>query len=116
MSAAKEVVPKQDRRKIARTRVLLRGLVCDPAGAPRYTCAIREVTPSGARITLPMGQKAHPEICLIHVRERMAYEAILLWHNSIEAGYALLATIPLSKDGDERARQMLSLCGESSAA
>jgi hypothetical protein len=114
MTAPKKVEP--ERRRNIRKRVLLRGLVCDPAGAPKYTCAIREVTPSGARITLPMGRQAFPEICLIHVRERVAYEAILLWHNTIEAGYALLAAVPLSRDGDERARQMLGLCGESGAA
>lgn len=116
MTVRKEIAPTPERRKNERTRVLLRGLVCDPAGAPKYTCAIREVTPNGARITLPLGQKAFPEIFLVHVRERVAYEAILLWHNTIEAGYALLATVPLSRDGDERARQMLGLCGESTAA
>ena len=116
MTVRKEIVPKTERRKNARTRVLLRGLVCDPAGAPQYTCAIREVTPGGARITLPMGRKAVPEICLVHVREKVAYEAILLWHNTIEAGYALLAAVPLTQAGDERTRQMLSLCGEASAA
>jgi hypothetical protein len=114
MTVPKTTAP--ERRKNTRKRVLLRGLVCDPAGAPKYTCAIREVTPSGARITLPMGRKAFPEICLVHVREKVAYDAILLWHNTVEAGYALLSDIPLSPNGDERARQMLGLCGASSAA
>lgn len=112
MTVPKAIVPQPDRRKSARTRVLLRGLVCDLAGTPKYTCAIREVTTGGARITLPLGRKAFPEICLVHVREKVAYEAILLWHNTVEAGYALLAATPLSQEGDERTRRMLGLCGE----
>ena len=115
MTLPKVATPKSERRKCVRTRVLLRGLVCDMVGAPIFTCAIRELTQSGARIAIPSGRRVPSEVCIIDVRQRVAYEAILLWHNTVDAGFALLTTIPLSKTGDARVRRLFGHCGESIA-
>lgn len=107
--------PQPDRRKNIRMRVLLRGLVCDSAGGPSYSCAIRELTQGGARIAIPEGRTVSPEICLINVRERVAYDAILLWQNHVEAGFALLNTMALSRTGEARNRHLYELCVGSAA-
>jgi hypothetical protein len=110
MKIPSAAAPQSERRKIVRTRLLLRGLVCDATGTSSYTCAIRELTQSGARIAIPDGRTLSPEICLVNVRDRVAYDAILLWHNHIDAGFVLLNKIPLSPAGDERVRRLHALC------
>lgn len=116
MTASNATVPQPERRKTVRTRVLLRGLVCNPDGAASFSCAIRELTERGARIALPDGRAVPTEICLINVREKVAHDAILLWHNHVEAGFALLSTLPLTASGDPRVRRMYELCAGSSTA
>ena len=114
MSVPTVATPQSERRKIVRTRLLLRGLVCDSDGFSGFTCAIRELTQRGARIAIPDGRALSPEICLINVREKVAYDAILLWHNHIDAGFALLNAIPLSAAGDARVRRLFRHCVGSS--
>ena len=99
-----------ERRRSVRTRVMLRGLVCDSAGVPSFTCAIRELTQRGARIGLPAGRAVASEICLVNVREKIAHDAILLWRNRVQAGFALLSTIALSPTGDARTRRLYNHC------
>jgi hypothetical protein len=110
MSVPRVDAPQSERRKIVRTRLLLRGLVCDLTGSSSFTCAIRELTQRGARIAIPDGRTLAPEICLINVREKVAHDAILLWHNHVDAGFALLNIIPLSALGDARVRRLYGLC------
>ena len=110
MKPANTPTPATERRKNVRTSVMLRGLVCDSAGVPSFTCAIRELTQRGARIALPSGRPVASEICLVNVRDKTAHDAILLWHNRVQAGFALLSTIALSPTGDARTRRLYNHC------
>jgi hypothetical protein len=110
MKLSRAMAAPSERRKSVRTRVLLRGLVCEPSGTPSFTCAIRELTRTGARIALPAGRAVAAEICLINVREKVAHDAIMLWHNHIEAGFALLNTLALSPTGDPRSQRLYANC------
>jgi len=102
MSSASELPPLAERRPKPRRKVLLGGVVTWSDGARSFACSIRNLSESGARITVPRGQGVSTHVYLINVPHRIAYEAQIVWNNGAEAGVAFFKTIPLDGLSDPK--------------
>jgi hypothetical protein len=85
-----------------RRRVLLGGIVTDNDGARSVRCAIRNQTDAGALITIPNCYRLPPDIYLINMHERIAYEALTVWVDDPLAGIAFVKALPLAELSDPK--------------
>src|SRR6478609_2723069 len=83
--ASPSTTPSIERRPERRNRVLLGGVVASIDGSQSFNCMIRDIGPSGARV-FPRGRQVPPDFFLIHIRDRVAYEATVIWSNGKEVG------------------------------
>ena len=74
-----------ERRPKRRNRVLLGGIVASVDGSHSFNCMIRDISPGGARV-FPRGQQVPSNLYLIHIRDRVAYEATVIWNNGKDVG------------------------------
>lgn len=72
--------PRSERRR----RVLLGGVV-SADGVQSFECAIRDITEEGARL-FARGAKFPAQFHLIHVRDRTAHRARVIWNRDSEVG------------------------------
>ena len=86
VSKASELPPPAERRPKPRRRVLLGGLVAYSDGARSFACTIRDLSATGARITLPPNLAVPAKIYLINLRDRTAHEGTIVWNKGAEAG------------------------------
>ena len=77
--------PTIERNPKRRNRVLLGGVVASVDGSRSFNCMIRDITHSGARL-FPRGRQVPSSLYLIHIRDRVAYEATVTWNNGKEVG------------------------------
>lgn len=89
-----------DRRPKRRTRSLLSGIVTYNNGAETFSCAIRNFSEAGARITVPAGVTVPGRLFLIRIRHRIAHDAIVMWHDGREAGLKFERSIALGENVD----------------
>jgi hypothetical protein len=101
-SHATELPPRIERRPKQRKRVLLSGIVAYSAGARSFPCSIRNLTESGARITLPVNLAVPSNVYLINLRERIAHEAKIVWTNGAEAGLSFVGSVALADVTDPK--------------
>jgi hypothetical protein len=99
---ASDMSSERERRLRRRHRVLLGGIVTHNEGAHSFGCTIRNQTDAGALITLPKGRCLPPNIYLINLRERIAYEALTVWTDGRVAGLAFLESVPLAEMTDPK--------------
>lgn len=104
--------PTPERRPQRRTRVLLGGLIAFFDGTQHFDCTIRDLTISGARISLPRNQPIPSMIYLINMRDRTAHEAKIAWNNGKEAGLSFLKSFPLSEITDSKLSYLKQLWHE----
>jgi hypothetical protein len=97
VSSAIELPPPAERRPKPRRRVLLGAIVTWSDGARSFGCMIRNLSESGARITVPPNQGMPAHVYLINLPHRIAYEAQIVWNNGAEAGVAFFKSIPLDQ-------------------
>ena len=71
------------------------GLVVRPDLGVSYRCAIRDQSPWGVRLKLPVGAVAPDTFWLIDVAEARAHQAIMIWRAYPEIGVALTDPIDL---------------------
>ena len=81
----KSSTSSNERRPKRRQRVLLGGIVAFADGSQSFKCLIRDVSETGARV-FPRGQQVPSDFYLIHMRDRLAYEAKVVWTNGKEVG------------------------------
>src|SRR5438552_7338617 len=81
-----DLPPTADRRPQRRRRTLLGGRVTFNDGAHVFDCTIRDLSDGGARITVPGQQPIAPHVFLINIRDRVAYEALVVWNRGGQAG------------------------------
>ena len=76
-----------ERREAHRDRVLLGGKI---VYGPGYTadCCIRDLTPRGAKVSMPPNQYPPESFYLIVVRDGLAHRVRTLWSHAREAGVA----------------------------
>ena len=97
---ADDVPPPAERRPSPRKRVLLRGVVTYLGGTHSFDCMIRDLSESGARISLSAVQPISSHVYLIDVRGRTAYEATVVWNKGMQLGLKFLKTLPLANVTD----------------
>ena len=79
-----------DRRKTARTRTYLGGVLAFQERYATLDCTIRNLSDEGARITVDGSAILPDEFDLAVSRNDRAYRAKLIWRSASEAGLAFL--------------------------
>jgi len=75
-----------DERGANRKRILLSGKVVYGEGNFAHDCTIRNLSETGARITLPKGECVPTRVFLIDKRTATAYEAAVTWIKAPDFG------------------------------
>jgi hypothetical protein len=95
-----DLPPMAERRPKMRKRVLLTGIIAYDEGAHSFHCTIRNLSESGARLAVTDNALFPSDFYLINVRDRVAYDAKLVWNKRSEIGVTFKATIPLASITD----------------
>jgi hypothetical protein len=90
-----------ERRPAPRSRVLLTGILCYENGAHSFRCTIRDLSETGARVTLPPNLVVPKPVYLIDLRSRLAYQAERMWSDHKWAGLKFLRRIELDRLEDK---------------
>jgi PilZ domain len=96
MNDDKSLPPPAERRPKSRKRVLLTGIVTYAEGAYSFECTIRNLSETGARLAVGKNMQFPTDFYLINVRDRVVYDAKLVWNNSTEVGATFRDTMPLA--------------------
>ena len=75
-----------ERRPSQRRRFLLGGIVTFADGAVSFDCIIRNQSEGGAKLSHDKDVQFPPRFYLINIRDRMVYEAELVWSKESESG------------------------------
>jgi len=97
------------RRTDLRARSLMSGKVIVGDCQMSIDCVIRNLSPRGARITLPRAIDLPAAIGLLIVREGLFCEAAVAWRNGDQTGLAFRARHDLKKDADPSRRSVRAL-------
>ncbi len=85
--ALSELGPEaSERRRVRRSRVLLRGKLVFDDGALSTDCIVRDLSVWGARIRLPTEIVLREEMYLIESQTCVAHEAKVIWKNGCDMG------------------------------
>ncbi|HVW73344.1 MAG TPA: PilZ domain-containing protein [Rhizomicrobium sp.] len=90
--------PPAEHRGKRRRRVLLSGLGYVPQTLATFDCTIRDLSETGARITVRPGAIIPTHFLLINIRDRIAYEVQTIWRRESELGLTIARPIPLAAD------------------
>jgi hypothetical protein len=90
-----ELPPLANRRPTGRKRAFLGCKIIYDEGRYSFPCTIRNISPSGARITFASGERMPSSFYLINERERTGHKARIIWASLAEAGVELESTFPL---------------------
>ena len=90
------IPPPADRRPKSRARVLLSGIVTHSDGAYSFDCSFRNLSETGARVTVGKNAQFPTEFFLINIRDRVAYDCKVVWNKGGEVGVTFKAVVPLS--------------------
>ena len=82
-------------RHVRRNRVVLGGVISYADGAHSFNCAIRDITDTGARVVV-RGQQFPSGFYLINIRDRLVYDAKVVWNNGSAVGVSFKKTIRLA--------------------
>ena len=88
--------PPAERRPKGRKRVLLTGIVAYANGAHSFHCTIRNLSETGARLAVGNNAQFPSDFYLINIRDRVVYDAKLVWNRGPEIGVTFKATLPLA--------------------
>ena len=96
MNNLKQSVVADDRsdehRAGQRKRALLPAVGCDPQGEHKFDCTIRDLSETGARIGFSKGTNFSQGLQIINVRDKLVYEARVVWCGASEAGVSFVKT------------------------
>jgi hypothetical protein len=92
--------PVAERRPKSRKRVLLTGIIAYGNGAHSFHCTFRNLSETGARLTVGHNAQFPSDFYLINIRDRVAYDAKLVWNRGGEIGITFKHTIPLAGIAD----------------
>lgn len=98
-------------RKSPRRRTLLGGKVVYGEGKFVRDCRIRDLSETGARISLPKGEFIPERIFLLECRRPVAYEAIISWSKAPEFGLRFVNTYQLKREVPLELQYLVSLWG-----
>ncbi len=81
-----QVPASMERRRVRRSRVLLRGKLVFDEGALSSDCIVRDLSVWGARIRLPSEVLLRDEMYLIESQNCIAHESKVVWKNGHDVG------------------------------
>src|SRR5580704_4455234 len=87
----------KDARRAGRKPVLNRAMIVLDKGAIKLPCTIRDLSATGARITLARAVELPAIVHLIDVPSHMAYEAAVARREHPVYGLAFIEALPLRK-------------------
>jgi len=92
--------PVAERRPRTRKRVLLTGIITYAQGAHSFDCTFRNLSDTGARIGVGKNMPFPSEFHIINIRDRIAYDAKLVWNKGGEIGVTFKKATPLAAISD----------------
>ena len=95
-SESDDMPPLAERRPKTRKRVLLTGIITYAEGAHSFDCTIRNLSETGARIGVGKNMQFPSDFYVINVRDRIAYDAKLVWNKGSEIGVTFKKVTPLA--------------------
>jgi hypothetical protein len=88
--------PPAERRPKGRKRVLLTGIIAYANGARSFHCTIRNLSETGAQLAVGNNAQFPSDFYVINIRDRIAYDARLVWNRGTEIGVTFKAALPLA--------------------
>ena len=104
-----DVPPRVERRETRRRRVLFSGALCSLDGTGCYDCTIRDMTDVGARVVVPNSPCLDAKVFLLHVRDGIAYEALVVSKVRNSVSLKLASAMPLANNDDPKMRWLKEL-------
>ena len=92
-----------DRRRQARPRTYLRGLVVSQDGKLKLECRVEDFSKKGARLVINKGGVLPDPMYLITVGNESGYEAVIIWAEALQYGVRFLRTFPLMNESSPEA-------------
>lgn len=105
-----EPPPLAERRPKPRKRVVFGGRISYQDGKQYFDCTIRDLSETGARITLKPGQPIPSNIYLIDKLNHIVHESKVVWNNGREAGLEFVKSFALSAIEDKKLLYLKRLC------
>jgi hypothetical protein len=91
-----DLPPIVQRRQASRRRMLFPGKIVHRNGAQSFGCTIRDISTSGARISVSQGEVVPKHAYLIDIRNGVAHEVVVIWIRPPSFGLKFLNTYQLS--------------------
>jgi hypothetical protein len=88
MGKEKVVRPPGGRRPPRHRRISTNGLIVHSHGRHSFGCIIRDLSVTGARVTIPTDVQLPARLYVIHLRDQTAYDSDVVWFQQGEAGLA----------------------------
>ncbi len=89
--------PPSERRPKSRKRVLFSAIVTYAGGNFSFECNIRNLSETGARIDVGKHTQFPSDFYLINIRDRVAYDAKVVWQDANNIGVTFKKIYPLSE-------------------
>ena len=105
-AAAPFQLSAQDKRSAPRRRVLLSAIVVNRDFNAIFRCQVRDVSDTGARLSIPDSFLVPAGFWLIAVSSGLAYEATLIWRRYPHVGIALGEPMELDEPTTRLARRL----------
>ena len=87
-------------RSVRRGRVLLPGVIVYGGGTFTCDCTIRDLTVTGARVSIPQSLQFPERFHLINVRHGLVYDARTIWNRDRDIGLKFESVVVLSTNND----------------
>lgn len=107
-----ELPPLAERRPSTRKRVLFRGVAVDPFRRNGAACQVRDISQTGARITVSPITNLPDQLHLIIVRAELAYQARVIWRRGEEVGLAFVKMIDLRLPADPSLSHLVQILSQ----
>src|SRR5689334_13336360 len=104
-----EVPPRVERRTTRRRRVLFSGALCNMDGTQCYDCTIRDMTELGAQVVVPNSPSFDAKVFLLHTRDGIAYEALVVSKKRNSVSLKFASATPLANNDDAKVRWLKEL-------
>ena len=107
--AAEDTPPSSQRRSHQRKRVLRGAIVSYAGGKFSFSCTIRDLSLSCARLVLPSDQTLPSRLFVVNIRDRLAHESEVVWHRGTAVGVRFLSSLSLNQISDPGLKHLKDL-------
>ena len=94
------MVESEQRRRTRRKRVLYPGVIVYGGGSFTCDCTIRDLTTTGARVSVPKGLSFPERFYVLNVRHGLVYDAQTMWTKDRDIGIKFQSVVVLSTNND----------------